>query len=76
MPCDPRPGDSARRYFYTIVIRETKTTVRRLLWRKEPLLVSWVHQVKPHVFGHLPQGKLTLSVDAPRSQSKEIDVVK
>jgi len=24
--------------------------------RKEPAALSWLHQVKPHMFGHLPEG--------------------
>ncbi len=27
------------------------------LWLKEPLAVSWLHQVQPHMFGHLPRGQ-------------------
>jgi xanthosine utilization system XapX-like protein len=27
------------------------------LWLKKPLDLSWLHQVKPHVFGHLPGGQ-------------------
>ncbi|WHS33886.1 XapX domain-containing protein [Brucella sp. NM4] len=23
---------------------------------KEPAVISWLHQVKPHVFGHMPSG--------------------
>ena len=59
-----------------ILVGEQLIPLARNIWLKEPLLVSWFHQVKTHVFGHLPQGKLALSVDAPRPQSKEIDVVK
>ena len=24
---------------------------------KEPAVISWLHQVKPHVFGHMPSGQ-------------------
>ncbi|MEN0099050.1 MAG: XapX domain-containing protein [Brucella pseudogrignonensis] len=24
---------------------------------KEPAVISWLHQVKPHVFGHMPSGR-------------------
>ncbi len=27
------------------------------LWREQPLALSWIHQVRPHVFGHLPRGR-------------------
>jgi XapX domain-containing protein len=26
------------------------------LWRNEPAASSWLHQVRPHVFGHMPGG--------------------
>jgi XapX domain-containing protein len=59
-----------------ILVGEQLIPLARNIWLKEPLLVSWVHQVKPHVFGHLPEGKLRLSVDVTRPQSEGIDVVK
>jgi len=59
-----------------ILVGEQLIPLARNIWLKEPLLVSWVHQVKPHVFGHLPEGKLPLSVDASRPQSEEVDVIK
>lgn len=27
------------------------------LWQKAPAAQSWLHQVKPHMFGHLPKGQ-------------------
>lgn len=58
-----------------ILVGEQLIPLARNVWFKEPLLVSWVHQVKPHVFGHLPEGKLPLSVDTSPSQSEGIDAV-
>ncbi|MQW90383.1 XapX domain-containing protein [Sinorhizobium saheli] len=26
------------------------------IWSREPAAVSWLHQIKPHMFGHLPKG--------------------
>jgi XapX domain-containing protein len=26
------------------------------LWAREPIVQSWLHQVRPHMFGHLPKG--------------------
>jgi XapX domain-containing protein len=40
-----------------ILIGEQVPSVAASLWRKEPLALSWFSQVKPHVFGHLPQGR-------------------
>ena len=28
----------------------------RHIWQKEPIVQSWLHQVRPHMFGHLPKG--------------------
>jgi len=28
------------------------------LWLREPLAVSWLHRIQPHVFGHLPAAKI------------------
>ena len=27
------------------------------LWHREPVALSWLQQVRPHMFGHLPKGK-------------------
>lgn len=27
------------------------------LWQRTPVAHSWLHQVKPHMFGHLPKGQ-------------------
>ena len=59
-----------------ILVGEQLIPIARNIWFKEPFLVSWVHQIKPHVFGHLPQGKLALSVDGHRPQSEGVDAVK
>jgi XapX domain-containing protein len=40
-----------------ILIGEQLPPLVRTLWAREPAALSWLHQVKPHVFGHLPQGK-------------------
>ena len=39
-----------------ILIGEQLRPLLRAIWAKEPGTVSWHHQVKPHVFGHLPRG--------------------
>jgi XapX domain-containing protein len=40
-----------------ILIGEQIPPVAKMLWRKEPLAISWLQQVRPHMFGHLPRGK-------------------
>jgi XapX domain-containing protein len=39
-----------------ILVGEQIPPVLRTLWSKEPLAVSWLHQVRPHMFGTLPKG--------------------
>jgi XapX domain-containing protein len=40
-----------------ILIGEQIPPVVSGLWREQPLALSWLHQVRPHVFGHLPRGR-------------------
>ena len=28
------------------------------IWRQEPVVLSWINQIRPHMFGHLPKGGL------------------
>ena len=43
-----------------ILVGEQIPPLARQLLQKETASVSWLgHQVKPHVFGHLPQGTKT-----------------
>ncbi|MDV4166427.1 DUF1427 family protein, partial [Rhizobium leguminosarum] len=40
------------------------------IWAREPAAVSWLHQVKPHMFGHLPKGgKNVVAVNPPHEDS-------
>lgn len=39
-----------------ILIGEQLPPLLRGLWARAPATQSWQHQVKPHVFGHLPGG--------------------
>ena len=39
-----------------ILIGEQLPPLLRAIWAKESGSLSWHHQVKPHVFGHLPRG--------------------
>ncbi len=41
-----------------ILAGEQIPSLTRMLWQKEALAVSWLQQVKPHMFGHLPRGTL------------------
>lgn len=39
-----------------ILVGEQLIPLAKSLIRREPAALSWMHQVKPHVFGHLPKG--------------------
>ncbi|MER9234172.1 XapX domain-containing protein [Mesorhizobium sp. M0622] len=49
-----------------ILIGEQLPPLIKNMWRSEPAALSWLHQVRPHVFGHLPQGGLPS--ESPGSQ--------
>jgi XapX domain-containing protein len=40
-----------------ILVGEQIPPLVRTLWQNEPAVQSWLHQVKPHMFGHLPKGR-------------------
>ncbi|EJJ26197.1 XapX domain-containing protein [Rhizobium sp. CF142] len=39
-----------------ILVGEQILPLAKSLWTKEPAAISWIHQIKPHMFGHLPKG--------------------
>lgn len=43
-----------------ILIGEQVPPLVKGLWLKEPAAQSWLDQVKPHMFGHLPRGQAPL----------------
>lgn len=51
-----------------ILVGEQIPPLVRTLWQKEPMVQSWLDQVKPHMFGHLPRGK-ELDAQVGSSQS-------
>jgi XapX domain-containing protein len=40
-----------------ILVGEQLPPLVRSIWQKEPVVQSWLEQVKPHMFGHLPKGQ-------------------
>jgi XapX domain-containing protein len=40
-----------------ILAGEQIPPLAKSLWQKEPAAKSWLDQVKPHMFGHLPKGQ-------------------
>ncbi|MEK1932352.1 MAG: XapX domain-containing protein [Pararhizobium sp.] len=50
-----------------ILVGEQLMPLAKSIWAREPAALSWLHQVKPHMFGHLPKGGLNVvEVTAPR----------
>ncbi|WP_028749525.1 XapX domain-containing protein [Rhizobium mesoamericanum] len=45
-----------------ILVGEQILPFAKTMWTKEPAAVSWITQIKPHMFGHLPTGR---KADAP-----------
>ncbi len=39
-----------------ILVGEQIIPLAKTIWSKEPAAISWIHQIKPHMFGHLPKG--------------------
>ncbi|WP_428423586.1 XapX domain-containing protein [Pararhizobium sp.] len=39
-----------------ILVGEQLVPLAKSIWAREPAAISWLHQVKPHMFGHLPKG--------------------
>jgi XapX domain-containing protein len=50
-----------------ILVGEQVPPIAKSLWSREPAAVSWLHQIKPHMFGHLPKGGKP--ADAPPAAS-------
>ena len=53
-----------------ILVGEQIPPLVRSIWKKEPVVQSWLGQVKPHMFGHLPQGQPDPSSENPRPPSQ------
>lgn len=43
-----------------ILVGEQLVPLAKSIWAREPAAISWLHQVKPHMFGHLPKGGLNI----------------
>ena len=40
-----------------ILVGEQIIPLAKTFWNKEPAAISWINQIKPHVFGYLPKGR-------------------
>jgi XapX domain-containing protein len=52
-----------------ILVGEQIIPLAKTLWTKEPAALSWINQVRPHMFGHLPKGNSN-AVDAANQALK------
>jgi XapX domain-containing protein len=52
-----------------ILIGEQIPPLIKSFWQNEPPTQSWLHQVRPHVFGHLPEGAKS-SQQMPEAQRR------
>ncbi|CAN7718700.1 XapX domain-containing protein [Rhizobium sp. LjRoot258] len=43
-----------------ILVGEQLVPLAKGMWAREPAALSWLHQVKPHMFGHLPKGGVNM----------------
>jgi XapX domain-containing protein len=53
-----------------ILVGEQLPPIVKNMWRSEPATLSWLHQVRPHVFGRLPQGGLPSEASESRRAEK------
>jgi XapX domain-containing protein len=51
-----------------ILIGEQIPPVVKSVWQKTPAVQSWLDQVKPHMFGHLPKGQNAPDAPPPHAQ--------
>ena len=52
----PAPPIVALVGLFGILVGEQLVPLAKSVWAREPAALSWLHQVKPHMFGHLPKG--------------------
>jgi XapX domain-containing protein len=53
----PAPPVIALVGLFGILVGEQVPPLVMGLWGGDPVALSWLHQVRPHVFGHLPSGR-------------------
>ena len=53
----PAPPVIALAGLFGILVGEQIVPAAKALLAREPAAASWMHRIKPHVFGHLPEGR-------------------
>jgi len=54
-----------------ILVGEQVPPLLKSAWFKEPVALSWLHQVRPHVFGSLPKGQRPMERSAAKRSAAE-----
>lgn len=54
-----------------ILVGEQLIPLAKTLLAQEPAAVSWINQIKPHMFGHLPKGSKQAELALPTTTSHE-----
>ncbi len=67
----PAPPVIALVGLFGILVGEQIVPFAKTLWSKEPAAISWIHQIKPHMFGHMPKGRE--GVDVVRHQQPHVE---
>ena len=56
-----------------ILVGEQLIPFAKTLINKEPAAVSWINQIKPHMFGHMPKGETRKEVAVARQAQGKSD---
>ncbi|KWV58506.1 MULTISPECIES: XapX domain-containing protein [Rhizobium] len=56
-----------------ILVGEQLIPFARTLIAKEPAAVSWINQIKPHMFGHMPKGDVRNDIVVSRQAQTKSD---
>jgi XapX domain-containing protein len=57
-----------------ILVGEQVPPLLKSVWLKEPVALSWLYQVRPHVFGSLPKGQRPMEKSAAERSAAESQV--
>jgi XapX domain-containing protein len=53
-----------------MLIGEQLPPLAKNLWSGQPIALSWLHQIQPHMFGHLPKGRPATNVADPSATAE------
>ncbi|NWJ23568.1 XapX domain-containing protein [Rhizobium sp. RM] len=56
-----------------ILVGEQIVPFAKTLWSKEPAAISWINQIKPHMFGHMPKGDTGTDIATARQNQTKSD---